>query len=67
MDKELERAILELRAGLDEAGQTEFETDLRIAFSLPADRRQEALTRVVRSWESRRELAHAPDGAPWLR
>ena len=67
MDKELERAILDLRAGLDQADQGEFETDLRIAFSLPADRRQEALVRVVRSWESRRELQATPEAPTWLR
>lgn len=62
----MERAILDLRAGLDEAGQVEFESDLRLAFSLPADRRDLALTRVVRSWESRRELQAAPDVPSWF-
>lgn len=66
MDPTLERAILDLRAAMDEREQVAFETDLRIALSLPAERRDAALTRVVRSWESKRELQAAPDGAPWL-
>jgi hypothetical protein len=66
VDPETERAILDLRAGLDEAGQVAFEADLRAALSLPADRRDRALGLVVRSWESRRELQQAPQGAPWL-
>ncbi|MCU1369748.1 MAG: hypothetical protein JWO77_942 [Ilumatobacteraceae bacterium] len=66
MDKTTERAILDLRAGLDEADQAEFESDLRLAFSLPSDRRDLALTRVVRSWESRRELQAVPEAPSWL-
>lgn len=67
MDPTLERAILDLRAGLDADGQAAFETDLRIALSLPAEQRDTALGRVVRSWESRLELQAAPEVPSWLR
>lgn len=63
----MERTILALRDGLDDDGKAGFETDLRIAFGLPADQRDRALERVVRSWESRRELQSVPDTLPWLR
>jgi hypothetical protein len=62
----MERAILDLRAGLDAAGQAGLEADLRAAFGLPADRRDRAVEVVVRSWESRRELEATPDAPSWL-
>ena len=67
MNPETERAILDLRSNLDQAGQAALEADLRAAFQVPADRRDRAIELVVRSWESRRELQQAPEGAPWLR
>ena len=67
VDKELERTILALRDELDAEGQAAFASDLRLALSLPPERRDEALARVVRSWQSRRELQAAPDSLPWLR
>jgi len=63
----MERTILALRDELDDDGKVGFEADLRIAFGLPADQRDRALERVMRSWESRRELQSAPDTLPWLR
>lgn len=63
----MEQTILELRDQLDDEGKAGFEADLRIAFGLPADQRDRALERVIRSWESRRELQATPDTLPWLR
>ena len=63
----MEQTILALRDQLDDDGKAGFEADLRIAFGLPAAQRDVALERVIRSWESRRELQAAPDALPWLR
>ncbi|MGN6695652.1 MAG: hypothetical protein ACTHN0_15855 [Aquihabitans sp.] len=67
MDKEMERTILGLRDELDDEGKAGFEADLRIAFGLPPEQRDRALERVIRSWESRRELQATPGSLPWLR
>jgi len=66
VDKDLERAILDLRGSLDEAGQAGLEADLRAAFSLPAERREGAIGLVVRSWQSRQELQSAPEVPSWF-
>lgn len=66
MDPITERAILDLRTGMDETERAAFETDLRAAFSLPAERRDGALEVVIRSWRSRRELAAAPEAPSWF-
>ncbi len=63
----MERAILDLRAELDQAGRDALEADLRAAFSLPPERRDGAIEVVVRSWTSRRELDAAPATPSWLR
>ena len=67
MDPTLQRSILDLRAGMDDAERVAFEGDLRAALSLPPDQHERALGLVVRSWTSRRELAEAPDVPSWLR
>jgi len=67
MDPTLQRAILDLRSGMDDTDRAAFEGDLRAALSLPADQHDRALGLVVRSWTSRRELAEAPDVPSWLR
>lgn len=66
VNPETERAILDLRSGMDEAERAAFETDLRAAFSVPADRRDSAIDVVVRSWTSRRELKEAPEAPSWF-
>ena len=45
MEPTLERAILELRAGMDETDRAAFETDLRAALSLPVEQHDRALAR----------------------
>lgn len=67
MEPTLERAILELRAGMDETDRAAFETDLRAALSLPVEQHDRALGLVVRSWTSRQELQEVPDVPSWLR
>jgi len=67
MEPTLERAILELRAGMGEDDRANFETDLRTALSLPVEQHDRALGFVVRSWTSRQELQEAPDAPNWLR
>ncbi len=66
MDPITERAILDLRSGMDEDERTAFETDLRAAFSLAPERRDGALDVVIRSWTSRRELKAAPEAPSWF-
>ncbi len=67
MEPTLERSILDLRAGMDDADHARFEADLRAALSLPPEQRDRALELVVRSWRSRQELQAAPDAPNWLR
>ena len=67
MDQTLQRAILDLRAGMDEPNQVAFEADLRAALSLAPEQRDRALELVVRSWTSRQELQAAPDMPSWFR
>ena len=62
----MEAAILDLRSGMDEDERAAFETDLRAAFSLPPERRDDATRVVVRSWTSRRELKAAPEAPSWF-
>ena len=63
----LERAILELRAGMAETDRVAFETDLRATRSLPREPHDRALGLVVRSWTSRQELQEVPEAPSWLR
>jgi hypothetical protein len=67
MDPTLERAILELRAVMEEADAAAFESDLRAALSLDAGRRDRALEVVVRSWSTRLDRQRAPEVPSWFR
>jgi hypothetical protein len=66
MEPTLERAILDLRAQMEEGDAAAFESDLRAALSLDVDRRDRALEVVVRSWTSRQELQGAPEAPSWF-
>jgi hypothetical protein len=66
MDPTLERAILELRADMDEGDAAAFESDLRAALAIEPPKRDKALEVVVRSWTSRRELQGAPEAPSWF-